>query len=140
MKKFLLKKIEGEALDPTLSAEARRMYLPPAVARGDQGYWSALEQRIMARVADPAFLASLEQNRWWTVLEGWSRAGLVAAGILVAVSAALLQNQTQEENSAVYEYVSATPAPEAFAPSVDLATQREAGIQNDAVFNYVLAR
>lgn len=140
MKNFFLKKIEGDALDAKLASEARTMYLPPAVAAGDQTYWSSLEQRIMARVLDPAFLASLEQNRWWTVLEGWSRAGLVAAGLVVAISAALLQSQSQDESSAVYEYVSATPAPEAFAPSVELATQREAAIQNDAVFNYVLAR
>ena len=140
MKSFFLKKIEGDALDAKLASEVRTMYLPPAAARGDQGYWSTLEQRILSRVADPAFFASLEQGRWWTVLEGWSRAGLVAAGLVVAVSAALIQNQAQEESSAVYEYVSATPAPEAFAPSVDLVTQREMAIQNDAVFNYVLAR
>lgn len=117
-----------------------KMYLPPAAAQGDLTYWSSLEQRIMARVSDPGFLASIESPRWWTVLEGWSRAGLVAAGIAVAVTAALVQNQALDESSAVYEYVSATPAPEAFTPSVDLVTQRERTVQDDAVLNYVLAR
>ena len=140
MKNFFIKKIDGEALDQEIASKVHTMYLPPAVARGDQSYWSTLEQRIMARVVDPAFIASLESPRWWTVLDGWSRAGLVAAGIAVAVSAALLQNQRTVESSAVYEYVSATPAPEAFAPPVDLVTQREPTVQNDAVFNYVLAR
>lgn len=140
MMNLFLKKIEGDALDAKTASDVRTMYLPPAVAHGDQGYWSSLEQRIMARVADPAFITGLEAPRWWTVLEGWSRAGLVAAGIAVAVSAALIQNQARDESSAVYEYVSATPAPEAFASSVDLVTQRGSGVQNDAVINYVLAR
>lgn len=140
MKTFFLKKMDGDALDAKVASDVRTMYLPPAVARGAQGYWLTLEQRIMARVADPAFIAGLEAPRWWTVLEGWSRAGLVAAGIAVMVSAALIQNQAQEETSAVYEYVSATAAPDAFASSVELVTQREPAVQNDAVINYVLAR
>lgn len=140
MKNFFFRKIDGDALDPDLAADIRDLYLPPAVARGDLSYWSSLEQRIMARVNDPLFLVSLEPQRWWTVLEGWSRAGLVAAGIAVAVSAAMIQNQALDENSAVYEYVAATPAPEAFRPSVDLVTQREVAAQNDAVIDYVLSR
>ncbi len=140
MKNFFLKKTEGNALGVRSASEVRRMYLPPAVARGDLTYWASLEQRIMARIADPGFLASIESPRWFTVLEGWSRAGLVAAGIVVAVSAALIQNQTMDEGSAVYEYVSATPAPDAFRPSVDLVTRRESVVQDDAVLDYVLAR
>lgn len=140
MKNFLLRKTEDGALGARSAGAVRRMYLPPAAARGDTNYWSSLEQRIMARIADPGFLASLDSPRWWTVLEGWSRAGLVAAGIAVAVSAALVQNQALDENSAVYEYVSATPAPDAFRPSVDLVTRRESTVQDDAVLDYVLAR
>lgn len=131
MKNIFLKKTDGAALDATLVSDVQRMYMPPAVARGDQSYWSSLEQRIMARVADPGFLASIESPRWWNVLEGWSRAGLVAAGIAVAVSAALIQNQAVDENSEVYEYVSAAAAPETLTSVAD---------QNDSVLNYVLAR
>ncbi len=131
MKNIFLEKTDGPALDAKLASDVRRMYTPPAVARGDHTYWSSLEQRIMARVADPAFLASLDSQRWWNVLEGWSRNGLLAAGIAVAVSAALIQNQALDEDSAVYEYVSAAPTTEALAPIVD---------QNDSVINYVLAR
>lgn len=130
MKNIFLKKTEGNALDARLASEVRRMYLPPA--NGDQAYWSALEQRIMARVADPAFLASLDSPRWWNVLEGWSRAGLLAAGIAVIVSAALIQNQSTDDDNGVYESVAAMPAAlEVLAPAVD---------QNDAVITYVLAR
>lgn len=125
MKNFFLKKIDSEALGARSAGEVRKMYLPPAAAGGDMTYWSALEQRIMARISDPGFLASIESPKWWTVLEAWSRAGLVAAGIAVAVSAALIQNQALDENSAVYEYVSATPAPV---------------VQEDAVLDYVLER
>lgn len=133
MKNFFLRKTEAGALNGRLASEARRMYLPPAVAGGDHDYWSSLEQRIMSRVGDPAFLASLDSQPWWTVLDGWSRTGFVAAGIAVLVSAAILQNQkgALDENSAVYEYVSAVAAPEALAPIVD---------QNGSVLNYVLAR
>ncbi len=131
MKKFFLTKTDGDALDATLASEVRRIYTPPAAARGDQGYWPSLEQRIMARVADPVFLASLESPRWWNVLEGWSRAGLLAAGVALAVSAALLQNQTPDDSGMEYEAVASMPALEALAPAVD---------QRDAVMTYVLAR
>jgi hypothetical protein len=131
MKKFFHHKTEDAPLDAALAAGAKRMYLPPAVARGDETYWSSLEQRIMARVVDPVFIASLEAQRWWTVLEGWSRAGLVAAGIVLAVSAALLQNQSQDDSNAAYEYVAASTAPDVLAPIVD---------QNESALNYVLAR
>lgn len=131
MKRFFLEKTEDKPLDAALAAEARQLYLPPSVARGDDSYWASLEQRIMARVVDPVFIASLEAQRWWTVLEGWSRAGLIAAGIVLAVSAALLQNQTQDDSNAAYEYVAASTAPDALAPIVD---------QNESVINYVLAR
>ncbi len=131
MKNIFLKKTEDVALDAKLASEVHGMYLPPAVARGDQAYWSSLEQRIMARVADPVFLASLDSPRWWNVLEGWSRAGLLAAGIAVIVSAALVQSQPVDDGSVVYESVAALPALEALAPAVD---------QKDAVIAYVLAR
>jgi hypothetical protein len=131
MKKFFLTKTDGDALDAKSASEVHAMYLPPAVARGDQSYWSSLEQRIMARVLDPAFVASLEAPRWWTVLDGWSRAGMLAAGIALAVSAALLQNQPADDAGVEYEAVASMPAVEALAPAVD---------QSDAVINYVLAR
>lgn len=128
MKNIFLKKAEGNALDARLASEVRRMYMPPV---GDQAYWSSLEQRVMARVTDPAFLASLDSPRWWNVLEGWSRAGLLAAGIAVIVSAALIQDQSADDGSLAYESVEAMPALEGLAPAVD---------QNDAVIAYVLAR
>ncbi len=131
MKNIFLKKTEGSAIGAKLASEVRRIYMPPPVARGDESYWSSLEQRIMARVADPVFLASLDSPRWWNVLEGWSRAGLLAAGIAVIVSAALIQNQPVDDGSVVYESVASMPALEALAPAVD---------QNDAVIAYVLAR
>lgn len=129
MKNIFSKQTDGNALDVRLASEVRRMYLPPA--QGDESYWSSLEQRIMARVVDPAFLSSLDSPRWWNVLEGWSRAGLLAAGIAVIVSAALIQNQSVDDDSVVYESVASMPALEALAPAVD---------QNDAVISYVLAR
>lgn len=139
MKKFFLNKIDDEPLSPDAVSAVHAMYLPPAVSGGDAGYWSVLEQRIVSRVTNPSFVTTLE-TKWWSVLGDWSSAGIVAAGIAVAVSAALIQNAASEESSAVYEYVSATPAPEAFAPPVDLVTQRGQAIQNDAIINYVLAR
>ncbi len=131
MKNIFSKKTGDNALDARLASEVRRMYMPPALNSGDQSYWSSLEQRIMARVGDPAFLASLDSPRWWTVLEGWSRVGLLAAGITAIVSAALLQNQSVDDESAMYESVAAMPALDALAPAVD---------RSDAVITYVLAR
>lgn len=131
MNNIFLKETDSSALDARLASEVRRMYMPPAQDGGTQSYWSSLEQRIMARVADPVFLASLESPRWWNVLDGWSRAGMLAAGIAVIVSAALMQNESADDGNVEYESVAAMPALEALAPAVD---------QNDAVIAYVLAR
>jgi hypothetical protein len=139
MKRFFLEKPD-DSLDASLAERARRMYQPPVPAGEASHYWVSLERRIMSRINDPAFIAALEPAKWWTVLEGWTRAGLLAACVAVAVSAALIQNQALDENSAVYEYVSATAAPDALMPSVDLVTQREPNVQRDAVIDYVLAR
>lgn len=131
MKKFFFNKTDDGALDAKTASEVRTMYLPPAAARGDQSYWLSLEQRIMARVLDPAFMAILDTPRWWNVLDGWSRTGLLAAGIALAVSAALIQSQAADDTGAEYEAVASMPALDALAPAVD---------QRDAVMTYVLAR
>lgn len=131
MKKFFSNKTDGGALNAKIVSEVHSMYLPPAAARGDKSYWSSLEQRIMARVLDPAFVAGLEPPRWWTVLDGWSRTGLLAVGIALVISAALLKIRPFEDSGIEYEAVASMPALEALAPSVD---------QGDAVITYVLAR
>lgn len=131
MKKFFVNKTDAGALDAKVAAEVHTMYLPPAAMRGDQAYWLSLEQRIMARVLDPVFMASLETPRWWNVLDGWSRTGLLAAGVALAVSAALIQSQMADDSGAEYEAVASMPALDALAPAVD---------QRDAVITYVLAR
>ena len=51
----------------------RALYAAP----DSDGYWSALEQRIMDRIAGGETLGA-----WWSVSAQWARIGLIAAGIL----------------------------------------------------------
>lgn len=81
--------------DDDLTRALAAIYAPPQEA----AYWSALEQRILARVA-----AGDGADEWWSVPEKWLRVGLVAAGIAVIVAGSLLlRTQTQASRMAAYE-------------------------------------
>ena len=67
--------------DDELSRELRAIYAPPPHAN----YWATLETRIMARV-----YAGATAGMWWSVPDSWLRAGLLAAGLAVAVAGSLL--------------------------------------------------
>lgn len=140
MKPITMKDDDDKVLDAAALSAVRRIYLPPSVANGDTTYWLSLEQRIMSRLASAGNTEVVDPQRWHSVLEDWSRAGLIAAGIALVVSAALLQNQRTEESSAIYEYISLTAVPESMVSSLDLNTQPQLSVQRDAVISYVLAR
>lgn len=142
MNVFNLKKSDPDRLDPRTVANIQQIYLPPPVRLGDSNYWPRLEQRIMSRLSAPRGFAAPIQQPWWLVLEGWSRAGLIAAGITLAVGAALLQNQGSDETAAAYEYIAAAAPSEPLASPLplEMVSEAEPGAQRDAVLSYVLAR
>ncbi len=72
----------------------RTLYAAP----GGDAYWTSLEAKVMARLATTA------PARWWQVLGGWARGGIVAAAaILVIVTMLLAQNSTRHEVWTAYD-------------------------------------
>lgn len=83
----------NEPLPDDVLRAVRDMYAPP----DGEAYWSALESRIMARIGEAA------AGRWWMVVGGWARSGLVAAAAIIVatvVGMLLLQARTQETRTA----------------------------------------
>ncbi len=87
-------------------------------AAPDSSYWSALEQRIVARVAD-------ERTQWWMVLESWTRPAAVAAAVVMMVAALILGTTVVNGEATAYAAVGdeqiSTFDSAAFANSTDPA-------------------
>jgi hypothetical protein len=77
---------QNPGADPEITAALRAMYAAP----GDDGYWSGLEGRIMARLRQAE-----EQGEWWGVFAEWRTAGLVAAGLMLSLAGAALWKDYQ---------------------------------------------
>jgi hypothetical protein len=87
-----------EKLPEDVVEAGRAIYAPP----GGAAYWSMLESRIMARISESS------AGRWWMIVGGWARSGLVAAAAIIVaavVSALLVQAHNQEVRTA-YESAS----------------------------------
>ena len=92
--------------DDDLTRELAAIYAAPH----ESAYWSALERRILARVA-----AGESADEWWSVPDRWLRLGLVAAGIAVIVAGSLLmRTQSQASRMASYETAMDSAATDAF--------------------------
>src|ERR1039457_5227084 len=92
--------------DDDLTRELAAIYAAPH----ESAYWSALERRILARVA-----AGEGADEWWSVPDRWLRLGLVAAGIAVIVAGSLLmRTQAQASRMASYETAVGSAATDAF--------------------------
>ncbi len=77
--------------DPELTTVLRALYAAPA----DDGYWTGLEGRIMARLR-----RAEEQGEWWGVFAEWRAAGLVAAGLMLTLAGAALWKEYRMESEA----------------------------------------
>lgn len=87
--------------DGELSRALRARYAAPT----DEGYWDALEARILARVAHSA-----ERPVWWGELTSMARPGLVAAAVLVLAASLAMARTRQVEATNAYAIVIAAPA------------------------------
>jgi hypothetical protein len=105
-----------------LTRDLRRLYAAPA----DEAYWSALERRIMARVAE---------EEWWEPLAAWVRVGVVAAGLALAVASLALVRSHQAEARMAYQTVIETPRT---AP-LQMATESGTASERDALLRYVIS-
>jgi len=129
---------DADALNERTARAIHEAYLPP-VARGgaENAYWSRLELRIMARVAgaDPV----QREQGYWSVLNGWAQAGLVAAAALFAVGGLVSHQLGEPEEQVAYESVVPTSAPEAFSAPAAIMTASDRSTQRDAALQYVLS-
>ena len=77
---------DGSPSDSELTSALREMYAAPV----DDGYWTSLEGRIMARVRQAE-----EQGEWWSVFAEWRAAGLVAAALMLTLAGTALWKEKQ---------------------------------------------
>lgn len=84
--------------DDLLTTRLRALYAPPT----DAAYWDGLAARIAARVA-------AEAEPWWEMPRPWRRAALVAAGVVLAVAAALLARHQAVDAQLALEVVDENP-------------------------------
>jgi len=81
----------SDGADPAITALLRETYKSPA----GSGYWSGLEQRVMARIQEAQPLA------WWAVFSEWRTAGLVAATLALLLSGAAMVRQRGGERASM---------------------------------------
>lgn len=89
----------------------------------DQGYWDALEARVMARVRG-------EPMEWWDAMSGWMGRGLVAAGIAALLAGIAFQAQNRVVAARIaYEAVLDSSPAATVAGAPRATTEREAAIR-----------
>ena len=111
--------------DAELTHALRTLYAAPASA----GYWSALEQRIMDRIAGGDAL-----DWWWPVPTQWVRVGLIAAGFALIVAGSLFLRSRAEQRQMAYDSVLGTPEG---GPTIAI---RDAQTERQATLNYINGR
>ncbi|MBA4071538.1 MAG: hypothetical protein C0497_06845 [Gemmatimonas sp.] len=111
--------------DAELTNALRTLYAAPDSA----GYWTALEQRIMDRIAQGESLDS-----WWSVPTQWVRVGLIAAGFALIVAGSLFLRSRAEQRQMAYESVLGSPAS---GPTIAI---RDAQTERQATLNYINGR
>jgi hypothetical protein len=82
--------------DEELTRALRQLYAAP---EGD-GYWSALERRVMDRIAGGDSL-----DAWWYVPTQWVRIGLIAAGFALIVAGSLFLRSSAEQRQMAVDSV-----------------------------------
>ena len=111
--------------DAELTSALRALYAAPA----GEGYWDALEARILAHVAHAD-----EHAGWYGELADMVRPGLIAAaGLILAASLAMLHSRSEETRSAYASVISP-------AGTVSEPVSRAASIgDGDAAIHFILS-
>jgi len=120
-----------EPLPDDVIIAARDMYAPP----GGDTYWSVLESRIMAGIADSA------AGRWWMVVGSWARSGMLAAAAIIVASlvSALLVHAHNQEMRTAYESVSQPTITETMSVPSAALSERDGPDSRDATFREVIS-
>lgn len=105
-----------------LTRALRRAYAPPV----DEGYWSVLAQRIMARIASDA-----DGETWWQPFSRLARVGVLAAGVALAIASMALTHNRIADAQLAYEPMIDAPrtAPLQIAIEQDISSEREATLR-----------
>ena len=109
--------------DDDLTRALRQLYAAPV----DEGYWTALLERIMARIG--------EEDGWWQPLAPLARIGVLAAGIALAVASLALTRSREATARMAYETVFETPR----SVPLQIATERGQGSEREATLRYVIS-
>jgi hypothetical protein len=110
--------------DAELTAALRALYAAPA----EEGYWDALEARILAHVA-----RGDEQAAWYGELADMVRPGLLAAaGLILAASLAMVHSHQAEARSAYASVISP-------AASIEPASRATSVGDGDAAIHFILS-
>ena len=112
--------------DDEITRGMRGLYAAPA----GHAYWSELESRIMARVAEV-------ELGWWTELDRWLRPALVAAAVLVIAAGVAMFRSTQSQHNADLDDLFA-PTPVAGAP-VEATPRPTLQGPRDAALRFILS-
>ena len=120
--------VHDDDRDEELTAALRAEYTTPA----ESSYWAFLERRIMARITAEG------TREWWSYFPSWSRAGLAAAALALAVAGiAAWQTRTSEQQD-IAEWHELNESPEEM-PMIESAG-RERARQRDATLQYLIGR
>ncbi len=111
--------------DAALTQALRALYAAPS----DDGYWTALERRIMDRIAGGDAL-----DAWWIVPAQWARLALMAAGFALIVAGSLYLRSRAEQRQMVYDSLL---GPSAGGPTIAI---RDAQTERQATLNYINGR
>lgn len=104
--------VDRGSLDEPLVSLIREAYSPPP---GDE-YWTALESRIMSRIASPV----ATDTPWWSVLAPWARPALIAAAALFAIAGVIGQQLTESDEQVAYDSVVQSVTPDVLTTSEEL--------------------
>ena len=112
--------------DAELTTALRALYAAPA----DDGYWDALESRILAHVA-----RGDDATPWWAELAEMARPGLAAAAALIlAASLALAHSRQLEVSNAYASVISLAPL------AIEPATRAASVGDGDAALHFLISR
>jgi hypothetical protein len=126
---------ERDEASSGLGADAHRALRSIYAAPGEHEYWEGLEARIMARVTNGA-------EEWWSFFGGWTRVGLLAAGVAgLLVGYTAYRSHSEEQRMASLAVMEASESVRAEVETAALVpgTTRDATTR-DATLRYVFSR
>lgn len=119
---------DGELDDFTLRRVLRAEYAAPA----GTGYWEALEASILEHVRGGGLAAP---PRVHELLAGWSRAGLLAAGLAGLIAGLAVSRARQAEARVAFEAVFRDSSP---VVALQTAHSAEAPVLREATLRYLI--